>query len=39
MPLKLSVVGAANTQTAQTTLNPIATSGTMIASPAGMRAR
>src|SRR5580704_9511226 len=38
-PLKLSWVGAANTQTAQTTVKPTATRGTMMASPAGIRAR
>ena len=32
-------VGAAKTHTAQTIVKPIATSGTTIASPAGIRAR
>src|SRR5947209_12690293 len=39
MPLMLSWLGAASTQTVQTTLKPIATSGRMIAKPAGIRAR
>src|ERR1019366_5556117 len=38
-PLNSNRDGAANTQTAQTTVKPTATSGTMIASPAGIRAR
>ena len=38
-PLKVRWVGAANTQTAHTMANPVATSGTMMASPAGIRAR
>ena len=38
-PLKLSRVGAANTHTAQTMVKPTATRGTMMASPAGIRAR
>src|SRR5579872_4233398 len=38
-PLTASWVGAANTQTAQTMAKPAATKGTMMASPAGIRAR
>src|ERR1700722_17638636 len=38
-PLNWSRVGAANTHTAQTMVKPTATRGTMMASPAGMRAR
>jgi hypothetical protein len=35
----LSVVGAAKTHTAQTMVKPTATNGTMMANPAGIRAR
>src|SRR5579864_5578803 len=38
-PSNTSLVGAANTHTAQTMVKPAATSGTMTASPAGIRAR
>ena len=38
-PWYSSRVGAANTQTAQTMVKPTATRGTMMASPAGIRAR
>src|SRR5579864_1517885 len=38
-PLKTSRVGAAKEHTAQTTVKPAATKGTMMASPAGIRAR
>src|ERR1700736_3213145 len=38
-PLNLSWVGAAKTHTAHTMVKPTATKGTMMASPAGIRAR
>src|SRR5437899_6052673 len=38
-PLKLRWVGAANTHTAHTMAKPVATSGMMMARPAGIRAR